>query len=398
MNQGRGEVIRPEGRSCMRTMRLRAVQEWCRIPRRARSASDTVRIPGDAARAPGKGHCPRRGNQKGLLCDTMNKEIAILTEEAEAHAATLRAIRDEMKHVIVGQDGVIDRLLLALCAGGHVLLEGVPGIAKTLTIRTLSQCVDCSFTRIQFTPDLLPADIMGTRIYNHKDSGFSTVRGPIFSHFVLADEINRAPPKVQSALLEAMQERQVTIQGDTRPLPRPFFVLATQNPIESEGTYPLPEAQVDRFMFKVLMTYPGKADEIAILDRYTEGISHTPRTVVSAEDILAIQAFTWKVYADPALKKYISEIVDATRDPGAYGLDDSRYIALGASPRASINLALGGKARALQAGRGYVIPEDIRAVAHDVLRHRILLTYEGESDGITTDAIIDRITGAVKVP
>ena len=328
----------------------------------------------------------------------MNEEIAKLTKEAEAHAATLRAIRDEMKHVIVGQDGVIDRLLLALCAGGHVLLEGVPGIAKTLTIRTLSQCVDCRFTRIQFTPDLLPADIMGTRIYNHKDSGFSTVRGPIFSHFILTDEINRAPPKVQSALLEAMQERQVTIQGDTHPLPRPFFVLATQNPIESEGTYPLPEAQVDRFMFKVMMTYPGKTDEIAILDRYTEGISRIPRTVVFAEDILAIQAFTWKVYADPALKKYVCEIVDATRDPDAYGLEDSRYIALGASPRASINLVLGGKARAIQAGRGYVIPEDIRAVAHDVLRHRILLTYEGEADGITADAIIDRITETVKVP
>lgn len=328
----------------------------------------------------------------------MNAEIIQLTNEAKVHAGTLHAIRNEMKTVIVGQNEVIDRLLIALCADGHVLLEGVPGIAKTLTIRTLSQCIDCSFTRLQFTPDLLPADIMGTKIYNQKDSTFSTVKGPVFAHFILADEINRAPPKVQSALLEAMQEKQVTIQGDTHPLARPFFVLATQNPIESEGTYPLPEAQVDRFMFKVLMTYPAKTDEVTILDRFTEGITITPKNVISAHEILMIQAFTRKVYADPSIKRYVSEIVDATRKPVAYGIDDARYIALGASPRASIFLILGGKAHALMSGRGYVIPEDIKAVAHDVLRHRIILNYEGEADGITTESIIDRILKMVKVP
>ena len=224
------------------------------------------------------------------------------------------------------------------------------------------------------------------------------MKGPVFAHFILADEINRAPPKVQSALLEAMQEKQVTIQGETHALARPFFVLATQNPIESEGTYPLPEAQVDRFMFKLLMTYPGKADEVTILDRFTEGIAITPRNVISVQEILAIQAFTRKVYADPAIKRYVSEIVDATRNAGAYGIGEARYIALGASPRASIFLVLGGKAHAVMAGRGYVIPEDIKAVAHEVLRHRIILNYEGEADGITTDAIIDRILGTVKVP
>lgn len=328
----------------------------------------------------------------------MNAEIAQLTNDAKAHAATLDAIRNEMKTVIVGQNAVIDRLLMAVCADGHVLLEGVPGIAKTLTIRTLSQCVDCSFTRLQFTPDLLPADIMGTKIYNQKDGSFSTVKGPVFSHFILADEINRAPPKVQSALLEAMQEKQVTIQGDTHVLARPFFVLATQNPIESEGTYPLPEAQVDRFMFKVLMTYPEMSDEVTILDRFTEGIVLDPKKVISSGEILKIQEFTRKVYADAAIKRYVSAIVDATRKPADYHLDEARYIALGASPRASIFLILGGKAHALLAGRGYVIPEDIKAVAHDVLRHRIILNYEGEADGITPDTIIDRILSMVKVP
>jgi MoxR-like ATPase len=328
----------------------------------------------------------------------MNEEIARLTDEAQIHAGTLDAIRAEMKTVIVGQDGVIDRLLMAMCADGHVLLEGVPGIAKTLVIRTLSQCIDCSFTRLQFTPDLLPADITGTKIYNQKDAVFSTLKGPIFAHIILADEINRAPPKVQSALLEAMQERQVTIQGETYPLDRPFFVLATENPIESEGTYPLPEAQVDRFMFKVLMTYPTKSDEVIILDRFTEEVTFSPKNVIPAGGILAIQAFTRKIYADPSIKRYVSEIVDATRNPAEYRIDDARYIALGASPRASIFLILGGKAHALMAGRGYVIPEDIRAVAHDVLRHRILLNYEGEADGITTDTIIDRILEMVKAP
>jgi MoxR-like ATPase len=328
----------------------------------------------------------------------MDAEIIRLTTQAKAYAETLDELRAEMKTVVVGQHEVIDRLLIALCADGHVLLEGVPGIAKTLTIKTLSQCIDCSFVRIQFTPDLLPADIMGTKIYNQKDSTFSTIKGPVFAHFVLADEINRAPPKVQSALLEAMQERQVTIQGETHTLARPFYVLATENPIESEGTYPLPEAQVDRFMFKVLMTYPDKTDEVAILDRFTEGTTITPRKVITIDRILEIQAFTRNVYADAAIKRYACDLVDATRHPDTYGIGEGRYIALGASPRASIFLVLGGKAHALLAGRGYVIPEDLKAIAHDVLRHRILLTYEGEADGITTDRIIDRILGVVQVP
>jgi MoxR-like ATPase len=328
----------------------------------------------------------------------MTEEISQLTGQAKRFAAELDTLRDEMKSVIVGQEEVIDRLMIALCADGHVLLEGVPGIAKTLMIRTLSQCIDCSFVRLQFTPDLLPADIMGTKIFNQKDASFSTIRGPIFAHFVLADEINRAPPKVQSALLEAMQEKQVTIQGETHQLARPFFVLATQNPIESEGTYPLPEAQVDRFMFKVLMTYPAKEDEVKILDRFTQGTTITPKKVMSAEKILAIQSFTRSLYADAAIKRYVTELVDATRHPAAYAIDMAKYVAYGASPRASISLILGAKARALMAGRGFVLPEDVKAVAHDVLRHRIILTYEGEAEGVTPDAIIDHILRNVRVP
>jgi len=328
----------------------------------------------------------------------MNTEISQLTQQAKVFAAELEALQREVKNIVVGQEEVIDRLIIALCADGHVLLEGVPGIAKTLTIRTLSQCIDCSFVRLQFTPDLLPADIVGTKIFNQKDASFSTIRGPVFAHFVLADEINRAPPKVQSALLEAMQEKQVTIQGETHPLASPFFVLATQNPIESEGTYPLPEAQVDRFMFKVLMTYPDKEDEIRILDRFTEGTAITPRTVMSAEKILAIQSFVRTLYADATIKRYVTELVDATRHPAEYNIDSAKYIAYGASPRASISLILGARARALLMGRGFVLPEDVKAVAHDVLRHRIILTYEGEAEGVTPDAIIDTILRTVRVP
>lgn len=334
----------------------------------------------------------------GCAMTEPDEEISQLTVQAKHFAAELEALRGEMKSVIVGQEAVIDRLIIALCADGHVLLEGVPGIAKTLSIRTLSQCIDCSFVRLQFTPDLLPADIMGTKIYNQKDASFSTIRGPVFSNFVLADEINRALPKVQSALLEAMQEKQVTIQGEMHQLARPFFVLATQNPIESEGTYPLPEAQVDRFMFKVLMTYPDKDDEVKILDRFTQGSTITPKKVMSAEKILAIQSFTRSLYADAAIKRYVTELVDATRHSAAYAIDTAKYVAYGASPRASISLILGAKARALLAGRGFVLPEDVKAVAHDVLRHRIILTYEGEAEGMTPDAIIDRILQNVKVP
>lgn len=329
---------------------------------------------------------------------TMDDNISRLTEQARAYATELDALRRGMKIVVVGQESVIDRLIIALCADGHVLLEGVPGIAKTLMLRTLSQCIDGSFARLQFTPDLLPADITGTRIFSQKDATFSTVRGPIFANIVLADEINRAPPKVQSALLEAMQERQVTIQGETHPLPLPFFVLATQNPIESEGTYPLPEAQLDRFMFKVKMTYPSKEEELKILDRFTEGEGEVPGIVTGTKTILAIQSFARTLYADPAIKRYVTDLVDATRHPMAYGIDMEGFIAYGASPRASIGLVLGAKAHALMAGRGYVIPEDVKAVAHEVLRHRILLTYEGEAEGVTPDMIADRILSVVRIP
>lgn len=321
--------------------------------------------------------------------------------EVSQAVARLDIVRREIGKVIVGQQDVVDGVLICLLAGGHVLLEGVPGLGKTTLLRTLSRVLHLKYSRIQFTPDLMPADIVGSMVMETDSSGAKSLRfqpGPIFANLVLADEINRATPKTQSALLEAMQERQVTIQGETHTLARPFFVLATENPIESEGTYPLPEAQVDRFMFKVLMTYPDKDDEVIVLDRFTEGTTVTPRKVVTKEKILEIQAFTQKIYADAAIKRYACELVDATRHPGAYGIEEARYLALGASPRASIFLVLGGKAHALLAGRGYVIPEDLKAVAHDVLRHRILLTYEGEADGITTDRIIDRILGVVRVP
>lgn len=328
----------------------------------------------------------------------MNEEISILNTQAQKYVNDLDCVSNEMKKVIVGQDEVIDRLMTALVAGGHVLLEGVPGIAKTLTIRTLSQCINCSFSRIQFTPDLLPADITGTRIFQQYDFTFQTIKGPIFQNFILADEINRAPPKVQSALLEAMQEHQVTIHGETFVLEQPFFVLATENPIESEGTYPLPEAQVDRFMFKVMMTYPSIEDEIRILDRFTEHLSIAPEQVISTENILEIQRFVRSVYADREAKRYAAELVDATRNPDNYGIDLSEYISCGGSPRASIYLILGAKGHALLKGRGYVVPQDIKAIAHDVLRHRIMLTYEAEAEEVTTDDIIDRVLKTVKVP
>ncbi len=327
-----------------------------------------------------------------------DSEIVGLTEKAKHFSNDLELLNNELSKVIVGQQQVIKRLLIALCADGNVLLEGVPGIAKTLTIRTLSQCIDCSFIRLQFTPDMLPSDIIGTKVYNQRDSSFSTVKGPIFASFVLADEINRAPPKVQSALLEAMQERQVTIQGDTLPLPRPFFVLATENPIESEGTYSLPEAQVDRFMFKVIMTYPKKEEEKIILDRFTEGYMPDIGQVISTEKILEIQEFTKKVYADLTIKNYVSSLVDSTRYPEQYGIDLARYIAFGASPRASICFMLGAKAQAMMQGRGYVVPEDVKAVAHDVLRHRLILTYEAEADEVKPETIIDTVLKKVKVP
>jgi MoxR-like ATPase len=318
--------------------------------------------------------------------------------QAQQYANDIRLLEKEIEKVIIGQNEVVSSLINAIIAGGHVLLEGVPGIAKTLLIRTLAQCIGSSFVRLQFTPDLLPADITGTKIYNQSSATFSTVKGPIFHNIVLADEINRAPPKVQSALLEAMQERQVTIQGETYPLESPFFVLATQNPLESEGTYPLPDAQVDRFMLKVLMTYPTIDHEVRIIERFTGSEETVPDVVLTQDQILSIQTFARSIYADGSIKRYVAEIVNATRDPRSYSLNIEDYIAHGASPRASINLILCAKAHALLTGRGYVVPQDIKTVAHDVLRHRILLTYEAEAEGIDSDQIISRVLEQVTVP
>ncbi len=325
-------------------------------------------------------------------------EIAALNHRAREHAAALDAVRSGMETVIIGQQAVIDQVLAAVLAGGHALLEGVPGIAKTLTISTLAHCLDCTFARIQFTPDLLPADITGTRIYDRNTAAFRTIQGPIFHQIILADEINRAPPKVQSALLEAMQEGQVTIQGETYALPRPFFVLATQNPIESEGTYPLPEAQLDRFMLKIRMDYPTLDEEVAILDRFTADQPESPAPVLDAAGLVALRSFVRSVYADPGVKRYAAQLVDATRHPAAYGLDLGPMIAFGASPRASLALLLCGKAHAVLAGRGYVVPDDIRALAPAVLRHRVLLTFEAEADDLTPEEVARRILATVEVP
>lgn len=329
---------------------------------------------------------------------TVDKRILELNKRAENYAARLQRARAEITKVIVGQEQIIEKVLLALIANGHVLIEGVPGLAKTLLVRTLAETLEAGFTRLQFTPDLLPADIIGTKIYNHRTGTFKRVRGPIFTNFVLADEINRAPPKVQSALLEAMQERQVSIQGETLCLPEPFMVLATQNPIESEGTYKLPEAQVDRFMLKLLIGYPTKHEEVEIIGRFTEGMATTVAKSLTAKGVLEIQAFNQHVYADTKIKEYVADIVDATRNPEAYGLALADYIEYGASPRASLWLILAAKAHALLHGRGYVKPEDVQAVAHDVLRHRVLLTYEAEAEERTSDEIITQLLEKVSVP
>lgn len=316
----------------------------------------------------------------------------------ESASEKLGLLENEIKKVIIGQEDVISELLTAFAAGGHVLLEGVPGIAKTLLIKTLAGCTHCTYKRLQFTPDMMPADITGTKIYKHEKSSFETVKGPVFSNIVMADEINRAPPKVQSALLEAMQERQVTIQGDTFPIELPFFVLATQNPIESEGTYPLPEAQTDRFMAKILMDYPSKEDEIRIIQKFTVNREPGTGNTIEKEDITAIRTLVRTVFTDEAVERYTADIIDATRHPDNYGLDCGRYIEFGASPRASINLILCAKARALIKKRKYVIPDDIREMAHPVLRHRIILNYEALAEGIREDEIIDSILEKVKNP
>jgi MoxR-like ATPase len=328
---------------------------------------------------------------------------AALTEKIRDRSLAVSALLSEMRKVIVGQATLVERLVIGLLADGHLLLEGVPGLAKTLAVKTLAHGVDASFSRIQFTPDLLPADVIGTLVFNPKTQEFITRRGPVFAHLLLADEINRAPAKVQSALLEAMQERQVTIGDSTMALPDPFLVLATQNPIEQEGTYPLPEAQVDRFLMKLKVGYPTKAEERQILDRMGDSteaqLQAQVKPVLKPEQIRELRSLVRSLYADERIKGYLVELVAATRDPRAYGLSElADFITYGASPRASLALIAAGRAHAFLQGRGYVVPEDIKDVAPDVLRHRILLGYEAEAENVTSDQVIRRILERVEVP
>ena len=326
-------------------------------------------------------------------------DIRELNEMIEKQSGFVTNLQAGMDQVIVGQKHLVESLLIGLLADGHVLLEGVPGLAKTLAIKTLSGLIDADFSRIQFTPDLLPADVIGTMVYSQKEETFKSSRGPVFANFVLADEINRAPAKVQSALLEAMQERQVTIGKETYPLPEPFLVLATQNPIEQEGTYPLPEAQVDRFMLKVVIGYPELTEEKRIIRQNITGEKVTVRPILKPHDIIEARKVVRQVYLDEKIEQYIADIVFATRFPDKYGMKELKeMISFGGSPRASINLALAARAYAFIKRRGYVIPEDVRAVCHDVLRHRIGLTYEAEAENITTEQIITDILNNVIVP
>ena len=326
-------------------------------------------------------------------------DIGALNEKIENESAFIDILSMEMNKVIVGQKHMVERLLIGLLGGGHILLEGVPGLAKTLAINTLAKAVHGDFSRIQFTPDLLPADVVGTMIYNMKDNDFSIKKGPIFANFVLADEINRAPAKVQSALLEAMQEKQVTIGDKTFTLDKPFLVMATQNPIEQEGTYPLPEAQVDRFMLKTVIKYPQLAEEQLIVRQNLKGSFEEVNQVVSLDQILKAQKSVREVYMDEKIEKYILDIIFATRTPENYNLADlNPLISFGSSPRGSINLAIASKCYAFIKRRGYVIPEDVRAVVHDVLRHRIGITYEAEAENITSEDIINKIVNEIEVP
>lgn len=324
------------------------------------------------------------------------RELNILIEQKSSFVANITA---GMNRVIVGQKHLVDTLLIGLLSDGHILLEGVPGLAKTLAIKTLSQLIDSEYSRIQFTPDLLPADVIGTMIYSQKDEKFQVKKGPVFANFVLADEINRAPAKVQSALLEAMQEHQVTIGSTTFSLPNPFFVMATQNPIEQEGTYPLPEAQVDRFMLKVIIDYPTLEEEKLIIRENLAGSLPKVTPVITADDIVEARKVVEKVYIDEKIEQYIADIVFASRYPDRYGLSQLKdLITFGGSPRASINLARASRAYAFIKRRGYVIPEDVRAIAHDVLRHRIGLSYEAEATNVTSEEIISDIINKVEVP
>ena len=326
-------------------------------------------------------------------------EITTINKQVQEESLFLQDLKREISKVIVGQEALIEKMFVALLADGHILIEGVPGLAKTLAVKTLAQAIHAQFQRIQFTPDLLPADITGTLIFNPKDGMFYPKRGPVFANFVLADEINRSPAKVQSALLEAMQERQVTIGEQTYKLPEPFMVMATQNPVEQEGTYPLPEAQVDRFMLKVLVTYPTKEEEKLILERMASHQKIQLNTQVTPEMILKARSVTDAIYVDEKIKNYIVDLVFATRDPKAAGLEKlASFIAYGASPRATIFLTQAAKAYAFLNGRGYVTPEDIKTIGLDVLRHRVLLSYEAEAENISADQIVKQIFDTVDVP
>ena len=329
----------------------------------------------------------------------MNAGITAINAEVQKAGAFVQPLLSEINKVIVGQKYLLERLMVGLLANGHILLEGVPGLAKTTSVKSLAACINAGFSRIQFTPDMLPADVIGTQIYNPQSGEFSTRKGPIFSHLILADEINRAPAKVQSALLEAMQERQVTIGSQSYPLDEPFLVLATQNPIEQEGTYPLPEAQVDRFMLKLKMDYPAKEEERQILDlmaKTTPPPEASP--VISPDQILSARKVINEIYLDDKVKDYIVDLVCCTRDPEAYQIDIAEYVQLGASPRATIALALTAKSYAFLRGRGYVTPQDVKSIGMDVLRHRVAITYEAEAEEKTSEIIIQKIFDELPVP
>ena len=329
---------------------------------------------------------------------TSDKKIQELTEISQKYSKIISNVMLETQKNIIGQEDIIKKILISIISDGHVLLESVPGLAKTLMIKTMADIFSVNNVRIQFTPDLLPADILGTKIYKNNSNTFEIQKGPIFHNFVLADEINRAPPKVQSALLESMQEKQVSIHGETFQLEKPFLVLATQNPIENEGTYKLPEAQVDRFALKILIKYPTKEEEIKIIEKNTTDTITKIEPILKSNEILQMQEFNSKIYADNIILKYVASIIDATRNPDNYELDLKNIIEFGASPRASIWLIKAAKANAMINGRGYVIPEDIKEVAHDVLRHRLILTFEAEADEINSDKVIDIILDKIPSP
>ena len=350
-----------------------------------------------ARRQPSFPSKPDKANSEHV--EAMDRDIEVIQERIKEASAFVDRLFEEVGRVVVGQKAMVERLLIGLISDGHVLMEGVPGLAKTLTVRTLADAIQTSFQRIQFTPDLLPADLVGTLVYDPRETEFKTKKGPVFANLVLADEINRSPAKVQSALLEAMQERQVTIGENTFALPSPFLVLATQNPIDQEGTYPLPEAQVDRFMLKLSVGYPSKDEELDILRRMSGSDTPKAQAVVTPEEIVAARGAAESIYMDVQVERYVVELVFATREPKEHGLRDLEpLVSFGASPRATICLARTARARAFLRARGYVTPEDVRAVAMDVLRHRVLVTYEAEAEEVTSEDVVTRVLDTVEVP